>query len=174
MSRKKHCSPCFCIYSRRLSCPVNVYSNQKCLPRTRFASEKWNNKCYVDDTTKLRWSQGASQWLHDSWHLIFEEEAGGRGKQCPDPVAFSSEVLIFKCCYANWEIQLLHEIPAIFITPAHLLFENSKPQLLCAFGTRNDGFLLVVPSLQSWLILLNQQGKGWGREALWTEALAFL
>ena len=81
------------------------------------------------------------------------------------PFAFSSEVLIFKCCYANWEIQLVHEIPAIFITPAHLLFENSKPQLLCAFGTRNDGFLLVVTSLPSWLILLigsfsNDDGDG--------------
>lgn len=41
-------------------------------------------------------SQGASLWLHDSWHLIFEEEAGGRadvGNNIEIPLSFQAKYL---------------------------------------------------------------------------------
>lgn len=159
MSWLQHCSRCF--YNRCLSCPVNICSNQKCLPRTRFASEKWNTNMLRIQQNSGDHNKGASQWLHDSWHLIFEEEAGGRRKQCPDPVAFSKEVLIFKCCYANWEVQLVHEISAIFITICFLKTLNTNFIDACLrLGQETTGSYSWCPvSRRDWISLRKAEWK---------------
>lgn len=139
MSWIKRCSRCF--YSRCLSCPFNVFSDQKCLPRTRFASEKWNTKCCLYGTSKTtksgeftRCQSVTSRFVTfdirrgswRTWKTMFRSRCVKR--------SINLQVLLCK-----WEVQLVREIPAILMYH-HLLFKNSKHKSSWyLFGTRNDG-----------------------------------